>query len=455
MESGTYSGKGIKNRRRGSLSSYSLAGIGIGGVIGAGFLLGSGLAISQAGPSVIIAFLFGGLIMSQVLGAMTNISINRPVRGSFRVYTEELLGSYAGFLLGWVVFTAGVLALGSEAVAAGVFLKYWFPQVPVAVFALAILLLVVGVNALGTKDFGYIESGMAAAKIGIIIVFIILGGIFLFKNGINISPRSFMSINAFFPNGASGFLQSMLIVIFTYSGISAVAMAVSEVRNPHRDIPKATEIMTAGIISLYILSMTIIVFIVRWDTVNTNMSPFVQSFNNMGLGFMSAVMNGIILIAAISVMFATYYGCMQIMSSLSEAREAPDFLKNIDRNGFPRNTWMTVAVSSFVVVALSVVLGSRLFNYLISASSYFTFFNWSINLITYIVWLRKRSKDEHFGSSLIWGRAGAYGTLFIIAVLFIMSLRVADFRTGFFAAAAILIIISVSYMTHRHKRKIV
>lgn len=108
---------------RKGLNAYSLAGIGIGGMIGAGFFLGSSLAVTQAGPSIIIAFLLGGIIMSQVLGAMTSISINRPVQGSFRVYTEQFLGKFTGFVLGLVVFTSGILTLSSEAIASGVFFK--------------------------------------------------------------------------------------------------------------------------------------------------------------------------------------------------------------------------------------------------------------------------------------------------------------------------------------------
>ena len=428
-----------------SLNSYSIAGIGIGGIIGAGFFLGSGLAINQAGPSVILAFLLGGLIMSQVLGAMTSISINRPVQGSFRVYAEEFLGHYIGYLLGWVVYVSGILALSSEAVAAGIFLRYWFPQIPLAVFALIVLLLVITANVFGAKNLGYIESVIAIVKIGILVVFILLGGFFLFSHGISSIPNPFSSVKAFFPNTFSGFLQSMLIVIFTYSGISAVAMATSEVRDPRRDIPKATVFMTIGIVTLYTLSMAVIVSIVGWSAINTDVSPFVHIFNNLGLGFMSTTVNGVIFIAALSVMIATYFSCIQILVSLAEAQEAPELLKMRTEKRFFRNAWLTVRSFALLVVALSFVLGNKLFNYLISASSYFSFFNWIINLITYLLWLKYRCNAEIFDSPLIWGRKGLYATLTVIAFFLIMSLRVTDFRIGFYVAIGILVVLSGSY----------
>lgn len=101
------------------LNAYSLAGLGIGGIIGSGLFLGSAISIKQAGPSVILAFLLSGFIISQVLGAMTSISINRPVTGSFKVYAEQFLGKYIGFLIGWNVYVSNVLSIGSEAIRSG------------------------------------------------------------------------------------------------------------------------------------------------------------------------------------------------------------------------------------------------------------------------------------------------------------------------------------------------
>ncbi|EKQ56182.1 MULTISPECIES: amino acid permease [unclassified Clostridium] len=427
------------------LNAYSLAGIGIGGIIGAGFFLGSSLAISEAGPSVVLAFILGGIIMSQVLGSMTSISINRPVKGSFRVYTEQYLGKFIGFLLGWVIFTSGILSLGSEAIATGIFLKYWMPNISSSVFALASLIIVIFINRLGTKYFGYIESLMAIIKITIIIFFVILGILYISRSGIKVNPNPFTSFSAFFPNRVSGFLQSMLIVIFTFGGISTVAMATSEARKPCYEIPKATVLLTLGIVSLYVLSMFVIVSTVDWSLINTDISPFVQSFNNIGYGWASTLINAAILVSTFSVMIGTYYGCVQILASLAHAKEAPKILGTSTGREFHKYSWLTTACISIVVVLIAFVLGSKLFNYLISSSSYFSFFNWIINLFTYITWLKYREKGEIYNSPLIKGRLSAIITIIVIIILLAISLGVSDFRIGFYIAVGIMLIISASY----------
>jgi len=392
-----------------------------------------------------LAFLLGGIIMSQVLGAMTSISINRPVQGSFRVYTEQYLGNFIGFLLGWIIFTSGILSLGSEAIATGIFLKYWMPNISLSVFALISLIIVIGINRLGTKYFGYIESIMSVIKIVILIIFIVLGVFVIAKNGITLKQNPFSSFSSFFPNKISGFLQSMLIVIFTYSGISTVAMATSEVRKPCLEIPKATILMTLGVVSLYVISMFVIICTVEWDSINTDISPFVESFNNIGYGWASTLINAVILISTFSVMIGTYYGCVQILTSLAEANKAPQILKSSTEKGIYKYSWLTTGLISILVVLIAFALGTKLFNYLISSSSYFSFFNWIINLITYTIWLKKKEKNEIYNSPLIKGSLSAIITIIVILILLVMSLGVSDFRIGFYVSLSISLIITVFY----------
>lgn len=434
------------------LNAHSLAGLGIGSIIGSGFFLGSAISIRQAGPSVILTFLVCGFFFSQVLGAITSISVNRPVTGSFKVYAEQFLGKYFGFLTGWILFFSSVLAIGSEAVAAAIFLRYWFPQVPLAPLSCAVIVLVIAINRLNTENFGLVESGMAIIKILTVLVFMVVGFRFLASNGIPVEPFPFHSLQTFFPHGLPGFLQSMLVVIFTYAGVSTVAMATSEVKNPRKDIPKATGIMTAGTVLIYTVTVFLIVCIVRCDSVNTDIAPIVQAFDRVGLGWASSVINSVIFVAALSVMIGSYFGSMQVLASLSEAKEAPAAFGRKMPNGFFRSAWVVTGLLALIVVAVSFVLSSKLFNYLISASSFFTFYNWTINLILYRRWLRLRDKSEDFVSPLILGKSGALLTQIFLTVLAAASLFVKDFRIGFYAATSISLLISIAYLVWKRKR---
>lgn len=99
-----------------------------------------------------------------------------------------------------------------------------------------------------------------------------------------------------------------------------------------------------------------------------------------------------------------------------------------------------------MLVTLSFLLSQKLFNYLVSASSYFTFINWITNLFTYLIWLKKRNKDEVYESPLVLGRFGAYVTILSIIFMFIMSLGVPDFRMVFYSSLIIIILITFSYV---------
>lgn len=442
----------IDKTNKTSLNAYSLTGIGIGSLIGAGFFLGSSLALNQAGPSVILAFLLGGLIMSQVLGAMTSISINRTSNRTFRYFSEEMLGPYIGILLGWIVFFSGILTICSEALASGIFLKYWFPHISGTFFAFIILLIVIGINALGIRNLSFIETGMALIKILVLIAFIVLGLVFIVNHGITVVPNPFTNSHNFFPKGIQGMLRSMLIVIFTYSGVSAIAMAASEVRDPKKEIPKASVMVTIGIIFLYLSSISIIVMLINCNSVNTSESPFVSALSKIGIGAASAIMNAVILISTLSVMLASFYSSTRMLVSLSRKYKlfAP-FTKETP-NHFYRNAWALVSILTLLIIGISLLMSSSFFNYLISSSSYFTFFNWSVNLLTFLVW-RKRNRNElKTRSPLIYGNAGVYITLAVIVLLFVLSLSVKDFRIGFYISLIITAIISILYLFSSRKK---
>jgi len=426
-------------REPGTLNGYSLIGIGAGGIIGAGFFLGSSISIRQAGPSIVLAFLLCGFIMVQVFSATVSISMNRPVTGSFRVYAEEFLGGYVGFMLGWIFYISGILGISSEALASGVFLQFWFPQIPLPFLALSSLIFVMIINRLGMRFFGYVESVMAFVKIALLLLFIGAGTYRLLAFG---APSAALS-GALFPNGMGGFLQSMLIVIFTYSGIASVTMAASRTRDPKRDLRIANIGISFGIVLLYTLSILVLVLLVPWDTVSTDISPFVQAMTAMkGFEWIAHLFSSVILMATISVMTASYFNGMQILVSFGIHKKVAGE-SGIRGSRDPIYPWLLSGTISVFVVCISFFAGTKTFNYLVSASSYVTLFNWMINLLTYLQWDKLKRVDETARSSLVAGKAGIYAALLLLIVLTVFSLGVPDFRTGFAVFASLVFILSV------------
>ncbi|MGB7622075.1 MAG: amino acid permease, partial [Terriglobia bacterium] len=112
------------------LSGRQLTMIAIGGAIGTGLFLGSGVAVQIAGPGVLITYGMGAVIALIVTLALAEMTVVRPVAGSFGVHADEFLHPWAGFSVRYSYWLAQVIAIGSEVLAASIYCRFWFPQVP-------------------------------------------------------------------------------------------------------------------------------------------------------------------------------------------------------------------------------------------------------------------------------------------------------------------------------------
>src|ERR687883_547889 len=76
--------------------------IALGGVIGAGLFVGSGVVISAAGPAAVISFVITGLLVILVMRMLGEMAVAFPAIGGFYEYSRLALGNLAGFLTGWM-----------------------------------------------------------------------------------------------------------------------------------------------------------------------------------------------------------------------------------------------------------------------------------------------------------------------------------------------------------------
>ena len=138
--------------------------IAIGGTIGTGLFLGSGKAISLAGPSIIFAYLIVGIALFFVMRALGELLLSKGGYASFTEFATEYLGDWAGYITGWTYWFCWIMTAMADIIAVGMYTQYWF-DIPQWVPAIACLVVLLILNLLTVKLFGELEFWFALIKI--------------------------------------------------------------------------------------------------------------------------------------------------------------------------------------------------------------------------------------------------------------------------------------------------
>ena len=233
----------IIQRERGlrrTLSARRMSMIAIGGAIGTGLFLGSGFAISLAGPAVLLSYLVGALIALLLMGCLAEMTIEHPTSGSFGAYAEYYLGPLAGFLVRYAYWTSIVLAVGTEVTAIALYMHFWFPRSPGWRWIVGFSALLVLVNARSVNVFGAIEYWFSAIKVTAIVLFILLAAWIIWRaapaltgpTGTPAAPAvgflNYTAYGGFLPFGLWGAWTAVIVAIFSYLSIEMIAVAAGE-----------------------------------------------------------------------------------------------------------------------------------------------------------------------------------------------------------------------------------
>ena len=228
-----------------SMTAGQMEMISLGGAIGVGLFMGSTSTIKWTGPSVLLAYMFVGLILYIVMRALGEMLYVSPGTGSFADYATEYISPLAGYLAEWAnVFQYIVVGI-SEVVAATEYLKFWWPQVSVFWSGIIIIAFLLLANLASAKAYGALEFWFAMIKVVTIILMIILGLlVILLGVGNHGKPLGFSNLwshGGFFTGGMKGFFFSMAIIAGSYEGIELIGISAGEVANPQEAIVKSVK----------------------------------------------------------------------------------------------------------------------------------------------------------------------------------------------------------------------
>lgn len=371
------------------LSPWALTMLALGTVVGGSFFLGSAIAIRAAGPAIILSYIMGGGLVYVILFALSEMAVGQPHYGSFRFYAQEAFGPWLGFLVGWVYWTGLVLAMSSEATAASVFIRVWFPRMPLVAIALAIIIGVTLLNLLGARTLSRMESGLAAIKLGALVSFVglslaLIAGLFPGRNpvGLGVLPEE-----AFFVRGIGGVAGSMLIVLFSYAGFEIIGLAASEARDPHRTIPRAINYTVIALVGLYVAVMAVLLPLIPTESLSEEASPMVAALQTRGLNWAAGSINIILLTAILSTMLAATFGLGRMVRSLADAGHAPSIL--IDKTDVPYRGIIFSGLAMILMAGLGYILPQGIYIFLVSSGGFSLLFAYLVILFTHY---RFRSK---------------------------------------------------------------
>jgi AAT family amino acid transporter len=142
---------------RHQLSAGQMAMVAVGGSIGTGLLLGSGVTMEVAGPAAILSFIAAALINWTVTMALGELACAHPAAGSFGVYGDLYLNLFAGFVARAGYWFGIAFNIGAEMVAAATYMAYWFPGIRAYVWVAVFAALLLAVNLRSVGSYGRFE----------------------------------------------------------------------------------------------------------------------------------------------------------------------------------------------------------------------------------------------------------------------------------------------------------
>ncbi|MDR6725698.1 MULTISPECIES: amino acid permease [Paenibacillus] len=394
----------------------------MGGVIGTGIFKGSAETIGLAGPGVIVTYIFAGLLLLVVMAAMAEMATVYKNR-NMKDFVQEAFGSRVSFVMGWMYCFLWLSVCVIEVIAAGSFLQYWFPDVPLWLMSLACAAFIISVNFLSVGVFGEFEFWLAGIKIAMIIAFIFLGTALIF--GIIPSDntpylQNYTQSGGFFPNGWGSIFSALLVVMFSYGGSELIGLTLTETENADRVLPKVVGNFMLRIILFFTLPILIICGLIPWNELGPESSPFVQVLASTGLPGAAHIMNFILVTAVLSAANSGIYGASRMMYSMAVGGEAPKALAKTNANGSPINTLLVCSVILLAGSMLGLFAQDQLFSVLLAVPGFVVILVW-ICISSSQLKLRKQYPVQP--SFKVWGFPYITGAttlcLAVIAVMFI------------------------------------
>jgi len=393
------------------LSATQQATMALGGAIGTGLFLASGLSVNVAGPAILLSYAIMAAVSLLLTRALSDMAVAHPTPGAFGVYAGMYVSPFAGYAVRVSYWLMQVIATGGQLVASSIYMTYWFPGVPGAVWVAAFALGLLYLNSRAVGRLGTIEYWLVMIKVVAVLVFmatavLVLAGAL---GAPAIGLRNLTAHGGFMPFGLGGVWLGCCFVIYSFIGVEIVAVTSGEATDPARTIPLAMRRMVLGLSAIYIVTITLLVALTPWNELGVGESPFVRVLGGLGIPGAAGLMNFVVLSAALSSSNANLYLITRTLFSLARAGFVPPALGAVSSTGAPLNALL---VSGLGLGAAALVRGlwpESAYVWFFGVALFGALFVWLMIFATHIAFCRaERTKGTSVSApAASWVGAGA------------------------------------------------
>lgn len=452
------------NHLRRSMTTGQMEMIAIGGTIGSGLFMGATSTIKWAGPSVLLAYAVVGLVLYAMMRALGEMIYLNPGTGSFADYGTKYINPLSGYLVKWSNVFQFIIVGISDVIAMSQYLNYWWPNLPDWLSGIILIVILTLANLVSAKAYGSLEFWFAMVKVVTIILMIVVGlMVIVFGLGNNWHPvglSNLWSHGGFFPNGWKGFFFSLAVIAGSYQGIELLGIAAGETASPQKAIVKSVKSVIWRILIFYIGAIFVIVSIYPWNQLSAVGSPFVETFEKVGITGAAGLINFVVLTAAMSGANSGIYSASRMLFKLSVDHEVSPFFSKLSKRVVPNVAILTIAGWILIGFILNTILtqmsktASNLFVIVYSASVLPGMVPWFVILLSELQFRKQNAdlmKNHPFKMPLypFYNYFATAALLIILAFMFINP----DTRVSVSVGVVFLVIMSLIYFIRVRKHE--
>ncbi len=439
--------RGLKNRH--------IQMIALGGAIGTGLFYGSAQTIQLVGPAITLSYIIGGIVIFMIMRMLGEMAVEEPVSGSFSYYAYKYWGEFPGFLSGWNYWFNYIIVSMAELTAVGIYINYWWPDVPHWVSALVFLVIITLLNLIEVKMYGELEFWFAIVKVVAIIGMIVLGLAMIFTGiGTGGTPIGFENLwihGGFMPNGVWGLLLSLVIVMFSFGGIELIGITAGEADNPKKSIAQAVNQVMWRILIFYIGALTVLMIIYPWNKVGLDGSPFVQIFSKMGIPAAATILNVVVLTAALSVYNSGIYSNARMLYGLAQQGNAPQVFAKLNNKGVPVTGVLVSSACTLVAVVLNYLVPGKVFMYLIAVAVLAAVISWVVIIIANLKFRAAKGEEaDKLEFKVPWHPHSNYACLAFMIMLVVLMLQIDSMKMSVYIMPLWLVVLWIGFKVKKN-----